>query len=400
MSNTILTPTAVTREALRVLHQKSKFIRSINRQYDDRFAVSGAKIGETLTIRKPNQFTVRTGAVMQTQDITEPSTVLTVATEKGVDVNFSTRELTMSMDDFSKRILDPAMAVLAAAIEADALSMINSVANMVDNDANSISFKNILQAAQKLNENLAPEDDQRTALLSPTHNTNLVDALKGLFNNQSSIAGQYREGIMGHTAGIDFDSSSQIGKHTTGTAVATTLYTVNGATQSGATITVQTGTTTFLVGDRVTFAGAYEVHPETKVAYSYLKQFVITAASGTSATSLAISPSLTVTGAYQNVSAYPDNTGAVVKLGVSTVASATTDNSIVYHKDAFTFVGVDKIDVSQYGAWGSRQVFDGISMRIARDYDITNDKIPTRIDVMYGFKCIRPELACVIHADG
>ena len=127
MPNSILTPTAVTREALRILHQKLNFVGNIKRDYDDSFAKSGAKIGDSLKIRLPNQYTVRTGATLSAQDTSEFSTSLLVATQKGVDLNFTSVDLTMSLDDVSKRILDPAMSVLAANIEADALSMMLDV---------------------------------------------------------------------------------------------------------------------------------------------------------------------------------------------------------------------------------------------------------------------------------
>src|SRR5262245_66354022 len=123
MANSLLTPTAVTREALRILHQKLNFVDSINRQYDDSFAKSGAKIGDTLKIRLPNQYTVRTGATLSAQDTTETSVTLQVATQKGVDLNFTSADLTLSLDDFYKRILQQAMLVLDANIVADAIMM-------------------------------------------------------------------------------------------------------------------------------------------------------------------------------------------------------------------------------------------------------------------------------------
>jgi hypothetical protein len=148
----------------------------------------------------------------------------------------------------------------------------------------------------------------------------------------------------------------------------------------------------------VTFAGTNAVHPESKADLGYLQQFVITANSGASATSLAISPSIVTTGARQNVTASPTDTGAVVK--VATGASGSYVQSMCYHKDAFTFVTADLPDVSKFGAWGARQTQDGISMSISRQYDITNFRIPCRIDVLYGYKTIRPNLACRIHANG
>lgn len=157
MANTILTATAVTREALRVLHQKLNFVGTITRDYDDRFAQQGAKIGDTLKIRLPNQYKVRTGAALNPTpaelDTTEASVDLKVQTQKGVDLNFTSVDLTLALDDFSERILEPAMSVLAANIEADAMNMYKDVWNQVGGGA---SFAKVLQARKVLVDNLAP----------------------------------------------------------------------------------------------------------------------------------------------------------------------------------------------------------------------------------------------------
>jgi hypothetical protein len=397
MANTVLTPTAVTREALRILHQKCNFIGTINRQYDASFANEGAKIGDSIKIRLPNQYTVRTGRTINVQDTAETSTTLQVATQKGVDTAFTSTDLTLSLDDFSKRILDPAVSVLAANIEADALNMYKDVYQIVDDDAAAFDFDTVLQGRQKLNEALAPMDESRTALITSGSTRKIVDSLKGLFQDSSSVAKQYKTGMMGKTAGFDFYENTLIPVHTTGTAAKSTGYTVNGATESGASITIQSGSNTFLIGDIVTFAGCNRVHPESKADTGVLQQFVVTANSGSSATTLAISPALTVSGAKQNVSGYPDNSGAVVKVGAG--ASELLQTNMVYHRDAFTFATVDLIK-PQGVHFCAREVFDGISMRIIRAYDINNDNFPCRIDVVYGYKTIRPELACRLHADG
>lgn len=397
MANTLLTVDQITREALRILHQKLTFVGSINRAYDSSFANEGAKIGDTLRIRLPNQYTVRTGATLNTQNVTESSVSLQVATQKGVDVNFSSTELTLDLDDFSSRILEPAMARLAAEVESDALTnMTKDVYQIVDSDAAAIDFYDFLSGGAKLGDSLTPMDN-RTALLSNTAQAKIVNELKGLFQDSSQIASQYREGMMGRSAGFDWKASSHVSDHTTGTAGKTTGYTVNGATEDGASITIQTGSATFLAGDIVTFAGCYDVHPETKVARSSLKQFVVTADSGASATSLAISPAIVTSGPTQNVSDYPDNSGAVVKVAAGN--GETLNGNLVFHKDAFTLATADLIMPSGVD-FASRQVYDGISLRIVRDYDINNDALPCRIDVLYGYKTIRPELACRVHADG
>lgn len=400
MGNTILTPTAVTREALRVLHQKLTFVGNINRTYDDSFAKSGAKIGDSLKIRLPNQYTVRTGAALSAQDTTESSTTLQVATQKGVDVNFTSAELTLSLDDFSKRILDPAMAVLAAAIEADAYSMYKDIYQMVDGDAAAFALSHVLNGRKALNDALAPTDNNRSAILSTQHNVKLVDALKGLFQDSGGIAKQYREGAMGRTAGFDFFETTHANDHATGTAAKTTTATVNGAvTTNGATSVTMAGTSgTWKVGDVFTVAGCYRVHPETKVSTNVLQQFVCTADNAGGTAAMTFSPAIYTSGGGQNVvAAGMANGAALVKVGAG--ASETLNTSMVFHRDAFALATADLI-MPKGVDFAAREVFDGISLRIVRMYDINNDKLPCRIDVLYGYKTIRPQLACRLHADG
>ena len=392
MSNSILTPTAVTREALRVLHQKLNFVGSIKRDYDASFAKEGAKIGDSLKIRLPNQYTVRTGATLSAQDTTETSTTLQVATQKGVDLNFTSVDLTLSLDDFSGRILDPAMSVLAANIEADALSMALDVYQVVNNVGSAITLNKALTARKVLVDALAP-GDARTLLLNTQDNLDLVDALKGLFQDSNEIAKQYREGKVGRTAGFgDIYENTLLASQATGTAASATTYTVNGATQVGAAITIQTGATTFKKGDVVTFAGCNRCHPESKADTGVLQQFVVTADYAGGGGNLAISPAIVTSGGRQNVTASPTNGGAVVKVGG---ASAVYKPSLAYHKDAFAFATADLVMPGGVD-FAAREVMDGVSMRIVRQYDINNDKFPARLDVLFGFKTIRPELACRI----
>lgn len=396
MPNSILTPTAVTREALRILHQKLNFVGRIKRDYDDSFAKTGARIGDSLKIRLPNEYTVRTGATLSAQDTTEISTTLQVATQKGVDLNFTSVDLTLSLDDFSKRILDPAMSVLAANIEADALNMMLDVYNNVNNVGSAITFKRLMESRKVLNDNLAPMDNDRTVLLNTNDNVDLVDALKGLFQDSAAIKEQYREGAMGRTGGYDFYENTLIGNQTTGTADAATGYTVNGAvTANGSTTVVLAGTptTTFKKGDIITFVGCNRVHPETKVDTGVLQKFVVTADYAGGAGTLNFAPAIYTSGGRQNVVAAGIANGvAIAKVGG---ASAIYKPSLAFHKDAFAFATADLIMPGGVD-FASRQVLDGISMRIVRQYDINNDKFPCRLDVLYGYKTIRPQLACRI----
>ena len=292
MANSLLTPTAVTREALRILHQKLTFVGNINRQYDDSFAQSGAKIGDSLKIRLPNQYTVRTGRTIDVQDTSESSVTLQVATQKGVDMAFTSADLTMDLDDFSKRILEPAMAVLAANIESDALSMYKDVYQEISDVGGAITFKDLMNGRKRLVDSLTPMDSNWAVQLHTTDNVELVDALKGLFHDDKALTKQYRDGYMGKTAGFKFFENTLMPTHTTGSeAGADTGANINGANQTGASVTVNgTVSGTFLKGDIVSFDGCFDVHPETKASTGKLKQFVVTSDVSASYSSIPISP--------------------------------------------------------------------------------------------------------------
>ena len=387
MANSILTATAVTREALRVLHAKSTFLASINKQYDPSFAKDGAKIGDSLKIRLPNQYTVRTGINMAAQDTTESSTTLQVATVKGVDLNFSSQDLTMSLDDFSTRIIEPAMSVLAATIESDVLStVIKDVYQSSNNIAAAITLANVAGGRKKLQDALAP-DDNRNCLLSTNDNLQLVDALKGLFSPSGQISSQYREGIMGRALGLDFMESTHLANQARGAGAS---YVVNGANQTGSSIVIGTGTGLVDVGSIVTFVGCNRVHPETKVDSGQLMQFVVTATNATYGTLVTISPAIVTSGATQNVSASPTTAQAMTILGT---AGTAYGQSLVYHRDAFTFATADLVQPKGVD-FAAREVMDGISMSIVRDFNIADRSFPCRLDVLYGFKTLRAQLAC------
>jgi len=388
MANSLLTPTAVTREALRILHQKLNFVGSVTRDYDDSYAKTGAKIGDSLKIRLPNQYTVRSGATLSAQDTTESSVTLQVATQKGVDLNFTSVDLTLSLDDFSKRILDPAMSVLAANIEADALSMYKHVYQSIWNGGAAATYNKALDARVLLQRSLAPANE-RTALMDSLAMADVVKDTKTLFQDDASIAKQYKEGYMGRAAGFDWAENTLMPSHTR--SAANGAYLVNGASQTGATLTVDTGANAPSEGDVITIAGVYSVHPETKVSTGVLQQFVI--GSGASTTSFPISPSIITSGATQNVSGSPADNAAVTFAGT---ASTAVQTALLFQKGAFAFATADLV-MPQGVDFASRQVLDGISMRIVRAYDINNDKFPCRLDVLYGYKTLRAQLACRYH---
>jgi hypothetical protein len=389
MANTLLTPDEITAEALRILHQQLVFITKMDRQYDDSFAQEGAKIGDTLRIRLPNEFVVRTGRVADPQDTSERNIELTVATQKGVDTQFTSRDLTMDMQNFSRRILLPQMTRLAAEMEKDAFNMVKDVYNAVGTPGTiPQTQKVILQAGQKMTEFLAP-DMPRCLIINPKANTEMVNALSSLFNSQPRITKQYEKGRMAlDTLGFDWYQSTHIPAWTTGSDH--TTVTVNGASQTGSTLTVAGGNVTR--GSVFTIANVNAVHPETKQSLGYAKQFVLTA-DGT--TSWSISPAIITSGAYQNVDAGPADGAAITVAGT---ASTEYDSNIGFHPEAFTFVSAD-LEMPDGTDQASMMTYENITMRYIRDYLPKEDMFLSRFDVLFGYKTLRPELACRIWGD-
>lgn len=410
-TNTLLTPTIITREALRILHAKLSFVGNVNRSYDDRFAQSGGKIGNTLNVRLPAKYKARKTATYSAQNYVERSTPVVMASQYGVDVSFTSQELTLSLDDFSKRVLEPAVSQLAAEIEGDALAKaFQNVANFVGTTSTTMTYKQFAQGGQVLSENLASTAG-RVALLNPLSRVEFLDATKGLFHDSAAIKEQWREGMMGRTSGFDVYENTLIGSHTAGSLAGTPLTTganlgVSATTHSWAAtanidIDGATSGTTLKAGDVLTFgtlaAGLVDCHPETKASYGKLKKFVVTSdatvvTAGTATVTVSPAPIYGSGNGYQNcIRTKSDTDNMTVTLW--SAASANFGQNLQFHPDAFTAVFADLEDVSKYGSWGSRQTMDGISMRTARQYVLTDDSFPCRIDVLWGFAPLYPELA-------
>jgi len=395
MANSILTIDMITRKALEILENNLVITRNVNRQYDDSFAVSGAKIGSTLRIRLPDRALVTDGAALQVQDDNEQFTTLTVSSQKHIGVNFTSAELTMQLDDFAERVLKPRISQLASSIDADVANSFKNVYQSVGTPGTTPSTSLVLlQAQQKLNE-AAAVMSPRYATVNPAANAGLVEGMKGLFNPTSTISKQFKNGMMGEgVLGFDeINMSQSIKQYTTGswgTAITvTSAVTTQGSTSLGISFTGSSKT--WNVGDVFTVAGVYAVNPQTRETTGSLQQFVVTAAaSGSSTATLSVSPAMyTADQALATIDAFPAASAVVTMLG--SAATAYPQN-LVYHKDAITFATADLL-MPQGVDMASRAVHNGISMRVVRQYDINNDRMPCRIDVLYGFSVIRPQMA-------
>lgn len=402
MASSYLTPSAITKRALAVLHQKCSFINSINHQYDDSFAVSGAKIGEQLKIRLPNKYLTRRGAVMQTQDVAEQSVTMAVSTMAGVDMAFSNQDLTMTIDNFQERFIEPAMSSLSASIESEAVNaMLLSVYQYSGTVNSAVTTAGVLGGKKNLTDALAPTN-KRTLLVNTQAEVDAIEAMKTLFQPSPELAEQMREGAMGRAQGFNWNSTTHLTTFATGTEVASAVtgsgssstITISGPGQTGAAITVTNGSSrTLKKGDIILLPGVNRVHPETKVDTGVLHPFVVTADVATSGTTINISPSITTSGALQNVTASPTDAAKIGKIGT---ASTPYGVSLGYQKDAFSIVFAD-LEMPDMGGFKAREKMDNISMRILRGFDIKNNETLARIDVLYGFLAVRPVLATRLH---
>lgn len=412
--SSLLTSQVVTRRALAILHNKLNFIGTINRQYDESFAKEGAKIGNQLKIRLPNQYTTRTGQVATIQPTQENYVQLVLATQRGVDVDFTSQDLTLSIDDFAERILEPAMSQLSSTVEADVLGVVANQVYQQYGSADSLAtftadpMKYFLQAKAILNKALTPKDNKRYALLNSITMAGLTYGNKALFQDASAISEQYLEGIVGRMSGLTFLENELVNSHTVG-AFSGGQWEINASNIYGSTLTVTYeggSATTMTEGTMFTIDGVYDIHPETKASYSNLKQFVVLgASSGNTApttSSWVISPPIIpvggVAGVYTagmaNCSNVPTNDVNINVIGTTATAYV---NNLVYHKDFATFVTADLYMPKGGMEMAAREVYDGVSMRLLKGFDIINDVQVSRFDVMYGFQIIRPQMGCRVY---
>ena len=400
MANSLLTIDMITRKSLEILENNLVLSRNVNKEYDDSFAVEGAKIGSTLRIRLPDRALVTDGAALQVQDDNEQFTTLTVSSQKHIGINFTSAELTMQLDDFAERVLKPRISQLASSVDADVANAYKSIYNTVGTPGTTPATALVLlQAQQKLNESAAPMSP-RFATVNPAANAGLVNGLSGFFSPANTISRQFKTGMMGEgVLGYDeMNMSQSIVNHTTGNFPASPICASTVPATQGATtldITYSSGTKSLKQGDIFTIAAVYAVNPQTRLSTGSLQQFVVTAdqtLTSTSATIAFLPAMYTAANALATVDAFPVSAAVITFVGT---ASTVYPQNLVYHKNAITLATADLL-LPQGVDMASRQVHNGISMRIVRQYDINNDRMPCRVDVLYGFNTIRPPMACRI----
>ena len=415
MSNNLLTISMITNEALMVLENELTFSSEVMRNYDDQFAVTGAKIGATLNVRRPGRFIGTSGPALNVEDFNETSTPVTLSTQFHVDTQFTTQDLALSLDMFSDRVLKPAVAAVANKIDFDGLTMAkNNTANIVGTAGTPpTSLLTYLTAGAYLDAEGAPRDGRRSCIVEPFTGATIVDSLKGLFVPSATIAKQYERGLMGKdSAGMTWKMDQNVVNQTFGsystatlacdTATGTGFLTSGWAQTSTIALTATTATAGLQVGDVIQIANVYAVNPQNRSAYGSgkLRNFVVTTAvtvatSGT--TSVTVSPAVITAGQFQNVTITSTSATAVVTPFNKT--GTVSPQNIVMHKNAFCLATADlelPDGVHFAGRASDREL--GLSLRVVRQYTINNDSIPTRVDVLYGWAPLYPELACRVAA--
>ena len=385
-SNTLLTPTIITKESLVILENNLVAANRVNRKFENQFV----KIGNSLTIRKPNKFTVNSGAGLQVQDIAEPTVSISVSNQRHVDFEFTSQDLTLVVEEFSERYLKPGMASLANQVDADVLANFTAFSNFVGTPGvTPAAFSSSVQLVGRRMDELATPQDNRTLCFNPAAYWALANGLTGSFvmpTAKDAVVKGYLATIGNFEVYMDQNTPT----FSTGIHVTTNGVTITGG-QTGTSLSTAgwNSTDTFVVGEVITIAGVLAINPQSRLSTGVLKPFVITAAVGVtssdvrSTATLTISPALTSSGPYQTVNAAPTVSSAISFLTPTAAASSTTPNNLAFTRDALGLVMVP-MEIPQGVDFAARETYRNISMRVIRAYDINNDVFPTRIDILYG----------------
>lgn len=406
MANSVLTADIIAKEALMILDNELVMAKKVHRGYEKEFGqtVSGHEVGDTISIRRPTDFTVRDGATASTQDVVEGSTSITVDKQKGVDFKFTSADLSLNIKDLSERVIKPAMVQLANQVDSDLQALYKFVPNWVGTPGQTVnSYTDFAKAPERLDE-LAVMQGDRCATLAPADHWGLLGNQTGLYIQQDA-RGAYRDGSLGKIGGVDTYMTQNVPTHTVGVATGTPR--VNGGSQTSAYADVKSSMTQSLVtdgwtnsvtgilkaGDVITIAGVFAVNPVTKATLPFLRQFTVMADANSGASTgpatLTIYPAIITSGAFQNCSAAPADNADITVLGTGGTGYR---QNMVFHKNAFALAMVPMI-MPTGAVGGARQSYKGLSVRVQPYYDGTNDANNWRLDILYGVKAIDPRLA-------
>lgn len=408
-TNTTLTADIIAKEALMILDNNLVMAKQVFRGYENEFdkKINGYDVGETISIRRPTDFTVRNTATMAPQDVTEGKTTITVDQRRGVDFEFTSQDLTLKIGDLSERVIKPAMVQLANSVDGYLMSLYKYVPNWVGTPGQTVnSYADFAKAPERLDEYAVPQD--RSAVLAPADHWGLLGSQTGLYI-QDAAKGAYRKGSLGEIGGVDTYMSQNIPTHTVGVWAGTTIAVDGSVTTSSVTyanvkdtmqqtITVDgfsASAPALQPGDVFTIADVFAVNPVTKATLPFNKQFTVISTANASGNQVDITfyPAMIWTGAFQTVAVKAGVTDLDGKV-VSPVGTDSTGyrQNMVFHKNAFALVSVPL--VRPPGAVDvARETYKGLSVRVIPVYDGTNDKSAFRLDILFGAKAIDPRLA-------
>lgn len=401
MANALITSSMIAKEALMQLENNCVMGNLVHRDYKKEFV----KVGDTVSIRRPVRFSATDGATLSKQDVTEGKTSITVDQRKHVGWEFNSNDLTLKIEQYSERYIKPAMITLAQSVDSALTGLYKGVYNFVGTPGTTpATFAALGAAGQRLDEGAVPPESRRS-VLNPAAAWAIANDLKSLATNDSKAKGAFEEARIGRYARTDTYMDQSIKVHTVGAHGGTPL--VNGAAQNVTYATSKdtnaqdiitdgwtVSTAVLKQGDVITFDGVYAVNPVTKESTGELQHFVVNedvTSDGTGNATFEISPPIITSGAYQTVSAVPaDNAAITVKTGTASTGYA---QNLVFHKNALALVTCPLI-IPDGAAFSARESHDGYSVRVVKDYDITNDTDIIRLDILYGVKAIYPDLAC------
>lgn len=405
MTQQILSPSIIAKEALFQLKNNCVMGNLVHRDYRKEFV----KVGQSISIRKPVKFLVTDGATRSNQDVEEGNTSITIDKRKHVSWGFTGQDMTLSIEEYSKRYIQPAMIALANQIDVDVLALYKNVWNWVGTPGQSInSFQDLSLAPKRLDKMAVPKDS-RCAVLDTDDAWDMVSNLSGLnlgdSGTRSPQAQAYREAMLGRVAKMDIYDDQNVQVHTTGTFTSGSTPLTNGANQDVAYSAVLSSyqqslitdgwavsTLVLTAGDVITLAGVNAVNPISKADLGFLQEFVVLSdatSDGSGNATLTISPPIITSGPYQTVSAGPGDGAAITPKG--TEASSYGQN-MAFHKNAFALVTVP-LEMPDSAVWKARESYDGFSVRLTKFWDGDNDFEAIRCDVLYGVKAIYPDLA-------
>jgi hypothetical protein len=417
MANSLLTAQWVARKALVLMHAKANMTGRTNRDYQSLLPgpIEGVILGQQLSIRLPFQYVGRKGAAISAENSVQRYAQLSVTNQRGVDINFTSVERAMLLNNFEEQVLEPAMAKVAALLEVDVGALVNTVPKFVGSYNTAVNFANILQAERFLTETLAPEDDRRTLTANPQASYEFILDNKGLFNPEATVSDQWLEGVIAdRVAGFVAFRNTKLPAHTIGTVTGgspTVSGGGQGNTGAGNAFVSSTslvtsgwasGTTTLLAGDVITISGVNDVDPESKISLGRLKQFVVNSTVSDTAGNItvSISPAIITGGAYQNVDSVPAAAAVITVMGgaVNAVSGQLVKQSLAWYRDAIVFANPPMLDLSPLVKFTAQESFEGYNIRFAQQWDPSNDLLPARLDTISGEVLAYPELAVrIIH---